>query len=80
MLAIFFLREKDGFLSHSGHKTAAAIEDTGKPEMVCSCRSSCLDLPVALVDFQMKGCESRLRHVCQGGMWLCMKSILTERS
>ena len=35
--------------------------------MMCSYRSYCLDLPVALVDFQMKGCESRLHHVCQGG-------------
>ena len=34
--------------------------------MACSYRSSCLGLPVALVDFQMKGCESRLHHVCQG--------------
>ena len=38
-----------------------------KPEMVCSYCSSCLDLPVALVDFQMKGFELRLQHVCQGG-------------
>ena len=36
------------------------------PKMVCSYRSSCLDLPVALVDCQMKGYESRLNHVCQG--------------
>ena len=35
------------------------------PKMVCSYRSSCLDLPVALVDCQMNGCESRLHHVCQ---------------
>ena len=35
------------------------------PKMVCSCRSSCLDLPVAHVDFHMKGCELRLHHVCQ---------------
>ena len=34
--------------------------------MVCSYCSSCLDLPVALVDCQMKGCESCLHHVCQG--------------
>ena len=27
-----FLREKNGFLSHSGHKTAAAIDDNGEPE------------------------------------------------
>ena len=35
--------------------------------MACSYRSSCLGLPVALVDCHMKGCESRLHHVCQGG-------------
>ena len=35
--------------------------------MVCSCRSSCLDLPVALVYCQMYICELRLRHVCQRG-------------
>ena len=33
------------------------------PKMVCSYRSSCLDLPVALVYFKMKGCELRLHHV-----------------
>ena len=36
------------------------------PKMVCSYRSSCIDLPVALVDCQMKGCESRLNNVYQG--------------
>ena len=35
--------------------------------MVCSYRFPYLDLPVALVDCQMKGCESRLHQVCQGG-------------
>ena len=35
--------------------------------MVCFYPYSCLALPVALVDCQMKGCELRLRHVCQGG-------------
>ena len=34
--------------------------------MVCSYRSSCFDLTVAVVDCQMKGCKSRLHHVCQG--------------
>ena len=34
--------------------------------MVCYFRSSCIDLPVALVYCQMKGCESLLYHVCQG--------------
>ena len=34
--------------------------------MACSYRYSCLGLPVALVYCQMKGCESRLHHVCEG--------------
>ena len=34
---------------------------------MCSYRSLFLDLPVALFDCQMKGRESRLHHVCQGG-------------
>ena len=37
------------------------------PTMVCSYRSFCIDLPVALVDCQVEGCFSRLHHVCQGG-------------
>ena len=39
---------------------------TVSPKMVCSYCSSFLGLPVALVDCQMKGCESRLHHVYQG--------------
>ena len=35
-------------------------------KMVCSYRSSCIDSPLALVDFQMKRCELRSRHVYQG--------------
>ena len=35
--------------------------------MACSCRSSCLGLPVDLFDCQIKGCGSGLHHVCQGG-------------
>ena len=34
--------------------------------MVCSYCFSCLELSVALVDFQMKGFVLRLYHVCQG--------------
>ena len=37
-----------------------------KPKMVCSYCCSCIDLNVVLVDCQMKGCKSRLHHVCQG--------------
>ena len=29
--------------------------------------SSCIDLSVSLVDFQVEGFPSRLHHVCQGG-------------
>ena len=49
------------------------------PKMVCSYRSYCLGLPVALVDCQMKGCESRLHHVCQGG-YVVMHEIKIDRS
>ena len=34
-------------------------------KMVCSYGYSCLDLPLGLVDCHIKGCESRLHHVCQ---------------
>ena len=35
--------------------------------MVCSYRSYCINLPVALVDCQVYGYTSRLHHVCEGG-------------
>ena len=41
---------------------------------MCSCCSSCLDLLLALVDFEMKGCDSRLHHICQG-MYVDMHEI-----
>ena len=44
------------------------------PKMVCSYRSSCLDLPVALFDCQIKGYELCLHHVCQGG-YVAMHAI-----
>ena len=34
--------------------------------MVCSYSSSFINLTVALVDFQVEGCASRLHYVCQG--------------
>ena len=49
------------------------------PKMVCSYRSSCLELPVALVDCHMKGHKSRLHHVCQGG-YVAMHEIKLDRS
>ena len=42
--------------------------------MVCSYRSSYLDLPVALVDFQVECCPSRLHPVCQG-VYVAMNEI-----
>ena len=33
-------------------------------KMVCSYRSSCIDLHVELVDCQMKGVELSLHHIC----------------
>ena len=56
--ANLFCVKKTWFSSHSGHKTAAPIDDNGDPKMVFSYRSSSLDLPVVLVDCEMKGCES----------------------
>ena len=47
------------------------------PKMVCYYCSYCLDLPMALVDGQMKGCEYRLYHVCQGG-YVAMHAINLE--
>ena len=49
--------------------------------MVCSCHSSCLDLTVSIVYFQMEGCTLRLYHICQGG-YVAMHKIdldLSER-
>ena len=33
---------------------------------MCSYRSTCLELTVALVDCNMEDCSSRLRHIFQG--------------
>ena len=49
------------------------------PKMVCSYHSFCLNLPVALVYFQMKGCEFHLRHVFQGG-YVAMHAIYLDGS
>ena len=42
--------------------------------MVCSYRSSCIDLPVALVDCWVEGFPSRFHHVYQGG-YVAMNEI-----
>ena len=47
--------------------------------MACSYRSSCLGFPVALVDCQIKGCESRLHHVYQGE-YVAMHDIKLDRA
>ena len=47
--------------------------------MVCSCRSSCIDLPVAIVDFHMEGCASHMHHIYQMG-YVDMHEIDIDRS
>ena len=61
-----FFCEKTGFLASSAIKQQRGSTIMVNPTMVCSYGSSCLELPVALVDCQIKGFESRLRHFCQG--------------
>ena len=63
-----FFREKIlDFRDTAAIKQQRRLTITVNPKMLCSHRSSCLGLPVALVNCQMKGWESRLHHVCQGG-------------
>ena len=62
-----FISEKNTvFWSHSRHKTETRLMYLTYPTMVCSYHYSCIDLPVALVDFQTEGSPSRFHHVCQG--------------
>ena len=42
--------------------------------IVCSYSSSCIGLPVALVDFQIEGCRLHLTHVCKAG-YVAMNEI-----
>ena len=66
--ANFFFREKiPDFRATAAIKQQRRSTITANPKMVCSYRSSCLDLPVVLVDCYMNGCELRLYHVCHGG-------------
>ena len=58
--------KKTGFLSHSGHKTAAAIDDIGKPDNGMFLPFLLSRLPVALIDCQVEGCALRLYEVYQG--------------
>ena len=46
-------------------KQQRCLKNPTNPKMVCSYRSSCIDLPVVLVHFQVGGCPSRLHKVCQ---------------
>ena len=62
----FFCVKKTCFRSTAAIKQQRKLTILANPTMVCSYRSYCLDLPVALVCCQMKGCESRFHHVCQG--------------
>ena len=52
--------EKNSSSDNSGHKTAAMIEKMTKPTIVCYYCYSCIDLPLALVDFQVEGFPSLL--------------------
>ena len=47
--------------------------------MLCSYRSSCLESPVALVDFQVEGCLLHLQHVCKGG-YVILNDIYFDRA
>ena len=58
--------KKPGFRATAAIKQQRRLTIMPNPKMVCSYCSYCLDFSVALVDCQMKGCESRLYHVCQG--------------
>ena len=62
----FFCEKIQIFLVTAAIKQQQRLKNLTNPTMVCSYRSSCLDLHVALVDFQVEGCPSRLHHVCQG--------------
>ena len=75
----FLCVKKTGFRATAAIKQQRQLTILAILKMVCSYRSSCLDLPVALVDCQMKGCESCLRHVCQGG-YVAMHEINLDRA
>ena len=47
--------------------------------MVCFYRSSCLDLPVAIFDYQVEGCVLYLHHVYKGE-YVAMHEIDIDRS
>ena len=64
--ANFFSKKNTVFLSTAAKKQQRRLTNMTNPTMVCSYHSSCIDLPVALVGFQVDGCPSRLNHVCQG--------------
>ena len=61
------MHKKTGSRATAAIKQQRQLKTMVNPKIVCYCHSSCLDLPVVLVGFHMKGCESRLHHVFQGG-------------
>ena len=54
------------YLTAAIKKKERQLTILANPKMVYYCRSSCLNLPVAIVDFKVEGCASRLHHVFQG--------------
>ena len=69
---MFPVSEANFFVEKTDFRATAAIKQQRRPtimvnpKMVCSYCSSCLDLPMALADCHMKGCELRLYHFYQG--------------
>ena len=64
--AKYLARENTRFLSTATIKQLQKLTNLKNPKIVCSYHHSCIDLPMALVDFQAEGCLLRLHHVCQG--------------
>ena len=62
-----FLREKNWLSSHSGHRTAAEIDDTGKPE-------NCVLLPFFLYQLTCGACS-----LSGGGMLITLAPCLSGR-
>ena len=59
--------KKTSFRATVAIKHQRQLTILANPTVVCSYCSSCLYLPAALIDCQMRGCDSCLHHVCQGG-------------
>ena len=61
-----FSKEKLDFGVIATIKKRRRLTNLTNLTIVCYYCSSCLDLPVTLVDCQVEGCPSRLHHICQG--------------